>query len=194
MTISEKDYLKERPYVLMGTGHRPKNYVEYKHYEESLHVLKNSIAKVVEEKEIEVSHVISGLALGFDTALAMYANENNIPLHAYIPFIGQEYMWSTNMQNTYQTLIKSAERIHIAHSKNIPDSRRNIVSALHQRNTAMLENTDLCLTFHRRDITTGGTVDAIKKAKANCIFTIPVWTEYQKQAAVAKIPIKKLDK
>jgi uncharacterized phage-like protein YoqJ len=193
MTISARKYLKERPYIVMGTGHRPKYYVSYDDYYSSLFVLRDSIAKVVEENEIDVDLIISGMALGFDTALAMYAIEKKIPLHAYIPFVGQEYRWSSETQSTYRSLIQGAEKVYVSVDHH-PTEYRQVAAALHKRNSDMLKTTDLCFTFHRPDITTGGTVDAIKKAKANSIYTVPIWPEYKKQATLKKIPIKKLDK
>jgi uncharacterized phage-like protein YoqJ len=191
MTISEPQYLKERPYIVMGTGHRPKYYVSYAEYENSLSILKDSIAKVIEEKEITIDLIISGFALGFDTALAMYAIEKKIPLHAYIPFVGQEYKWSTSSQHNYQWMIQHAERINISIDRH-PEEYRGIAAALHKRNYEMLNIGLYFVTFHRPDITTGGTVDTINKAKTNGIYTVPVWPEYKKQAKVKKIKITQL--
>ena len=177
----------------MGTGHRPRNYVEYKDYKNSLVILVDSISDVIKKKEIEVSAVITGMAIGFDTALAMYAVYNNIPLFSYIPFVGQEYDWSVDMQLTYQKLIKRAAKIHVSVDHR-PTDYKKITAALHKRNSDMLKDTDLCLTFHRPEITTGGTANVIQKARARKIPTIPIWEEYEKKAKEANILIKDLNK
>jgi uncharacterized phage-like protein YoqJ len=193
MTISARKYLKERPYIVTGTGHRPKHYVNYDMYYTSLSIITDSISKVVEDNEIDIDLVISGMALGFDTALAMCAIENNIPLHAYIPFVGQEYKWSKDMQSTYQNLIQGAEKVLVS-VDNHPKEYREVAASLHKRNSDMLRDTDICFTFHRPDIITGGTVDAIKKAKSKSIYTVPIWPEYEKQAKLKKFSIKELEK
>jgi uncharacterized phage-like protein YoqJ len=193
MTISLKYFLKERSYSLMGTGHRPKLYVEYSDYYESLSVMQKSIEAVISKYEIKLDVVISGMALGFDTALAMYAVSNNIPLHIYSPFIGQEYSWSDDYIGTYTALVKQAERVHFSTNR-YPANKGAAINALYKRNADMLQSAEVCLTFKRPEVDSGGTVSAIKKAKEMKIITVPVWTEYKKQAAISNVPIKKLIK
>lgn len=53
---------------------------------------------------VQPAKVISGMALGWDTAVALAAIRCNIPLIAAIPFEGQELRWPLHMQARYRTI------------------------------------------------------------------------------------------
>ena len=59
------------------------------------------------------TRVISGMALGWDTAVAQCAIDRGIGLIAAVPFESQPSRWPQASQNTYQRLLKLAERIEI---------------------------------------------------------------------------------
>lgn len=50
--------------------------------------------------------VMSGMALGFDTWLAQEALGMGIPLHAAVPFTGQEAKWTPEAITIYRGLLK----------------------------------------------------------------------------------------
>ena len=58
--------------------------------------------------------VISGMALGFDIALAEASLQENIYLILAIPFEGQESHWPDGkLKDKYQEILKSANEVHI---------------------------------------------------------------------------------
>lgn len=86
------------------TGHRPSKLgYEYN--------LNGPFSTFIRDKlrEIIVSHkpktMISGMALGVDTIWAELAIENQVPLIAAIPFIGQESHWPEDAQNKYNKIL-----------------------------------------------------------------------------------------
>lgn len=53
--------------------------------------------------------VISGMALGWDQAVAAAAIDLGIPVHAYIPFPGQSDLWPPDVIYRYGRLINACE-------------------------------------------------------------------------------------
>ena len=56
-------------------------------------------------REHNPSAVISGMALGWDLAFAQAAIEGGIPVHAAVPFPGQERMWPQSSQVLWRGLL-----------------------------------------------------------------------------------------
>lgn len=80
--------------IISATGHRPNNLGGYSPQAFS------RLVQVARTYLLEKSPtgVISGLALGWDQAWAMAALELAIPVHAAIPFEGQEGQWPASSQ------------------------------------------------------------------------------------------------
>lgn len=95
--------------ILTGTDHRPNKLGG--HSAEVCARLK-SLAIAVLKKEAP-SSVISGMALGWDTALAQASVAMDIPFIAAIPFAGQEGMWPKDSQQVFNDLLAKACRVHI---------------------------------------------------------------------------------
>jgi uncharacterized phage-like protein YoqJ len=90
--------------VLAGTGHRPSRLGnEYSMRGPISNHIKSCIRKIFEQEQ--PTSIISGMALGFDTILAMYALENNIPVTAAVPFRGQEDKWLPKSQHLYKQIL-----------------------------------------------------------------------------------------
>jgi len=75
--------------ILSGTGHRPD---KLGGYSDSAF---DNLVKIAEDylKESKPDKVISGMALGWDQALAEACVNLNIPFIAAVPFKGQESKW-----------------------------------------------------------------------------------------------------
>lgn len=63
--------------------------------------------------ENEVTKVVSGMALGFDTIAAKIAIEMNIPLIAALPFEEQAKLWNEEDKETYISLLEKAEHVYV---------------------------------------------------------------------------------
>lgn len=139
-------------YVIAGTGHRPPKLGGYS---------EAALAKLISFagmhlKKIKPTTVISGVALGWDTALACAALELNIPLIVAIPFKGQEKMWPSESQKRYnKLLLKASEQITVS-----PGGYS--VQAMQERNEYMVDNADLVLALHNGS--PGGTNNCVKYA------------------------------
>jgi uncharacterized phage-like protein YoqJ len=88
--------------VVAGTGHRKLG---------GSYELDTPVARSVREVtraflvEREVDHVITGMALGFDTILALTAIELKLSVLAAIPFEGQESRWPEESQRRYREIL-----------------------------------------------------------------------------------------
>lgn len=136
--------------IVSGTGHRPNKLGGYSKK------AFNHLVSIAEEwlKENKPSKVISGMALGWDQALAQAAINCKIPLIAAIPFKGQESAWPQESQYYYMRLLEKAENIHIISEGGYSPSKMQI------RNEWMVDNSDLVLAMY--DGTKGGTQNCIK--------------------------------
>lgn len=54
--------------------------------------------------------VVTGMALGWDTAVALAALERKLKVWAFIPFKGQEDKWSTEQKHRYAQILSKTER------------------------------------------------------------------------------------
>jgi uncharacterized phage-like protein YoqJ len=88
------------------TGHRPDKCGGYS----DANMERLTRFAFVHIEQINPKMVISGMALGWDTACARACLRLNIPLWAAIPFEGQESMWPEESQKTYQNLIAKAQK------------------------------------------------------------------------------------
>ena len=93
--------------IVAGTGHRPDKLGGYSPHT-TLRVLQLATTYLQEAKP---SVVISGMAQGWDMALAQAAINLGMPFWAYIPFEGQEQVWPAATRLYYKALLEKAERI-----------------------------------------------------------------------------------
>jgi uncharacterized phage-like protein YoqJ len=94
--------------IVAGTGHRPNKLGGYDNFskERVYNHARRSIPK-------ETTKLVSGMALGWDMALAHAALDKAIPLIAAIPFKGQEKMWPKESKEEYHWLLSHATSIAI---------------------------------------------------------------------------------
>lgn len=97
--------------ILGVTGHRPKKLappeIAYsRHVKERLTDL--AIATL---KRKRPNKVISGMAPGWDTAMAIASLKLHIPLVAAVPFEGQDSRWSEFDRGVYDLILKLAETV-----------------------------------------------------------------------------------
>lgn len=135
-----------------GTGHRPDKLGGYS--DEAF----NHLVEIAENcfKQIKPSEVISGMALGWDMAMAQAAINMNIPLIAAVPFIGQEKMWPKKSQDKFNNMLKIASEVIIVSEGGYERDKMQI------RNIWMVNNCDLVIAMH--DGSTGGTNNCVKYA------------------------------
>ena len=147
--------------IIAGTGHRPnKLNNEYSHVGPLSNWLRDEVTKILLDKKPE--RVISGMALGFDTILALAALDCNVPLTAAIPFIGQEKAWPEPSQKLYNSILgdKGVDKYVVCEGCYAPWK-------MQKRNCWMVDNADLIIACY--DGTAGGTRNcynyAVRKQK-----------------------------
>lgn len=139
--------------VIAGTGHRMSKLGGYNN-ESFL-----SLVSVAENwlRENKPTKVISGMAQGWDQALAQAAINCKIPFIAAVPFEGQETRWSERGQRYFKKLLANAESITYVCDNGYSPHKMQI------RNEWMVDNCDLVLAMW--DGTNGGTGNCVKYAK-----------------------------
>lgn len=93
--------------VIAVTGHRPDKLGGYSRavFIELVNLAKHHLV------EHQPDEVITGMALGWDQAVAEACRQLNIPFIAAIPFKGQESMWPRESRAYYRELLSCAKEV-----------------------------------------------------------------------------------
>lgn len=96
--------------ILTATGHRPDKlggYGDRRAFRNLMWLAESAVERLQPDK------VISGMAQGWDTAVAAAALLKGIPLVAAIPFKNQESRWPAEGKERYHLMLKMASEIRI---------------------------------------------------------------------------------
>lgn len=121
--------------VLVATGHRPPKLGGYEWV--VLDALQRLATKVLEHHEPFT--VVSGMAIGWDQAIAKAAMDLTIPYVAVVPFEGYEGRWPPETQKLYRKMLDQAQAVEVFDRR--PGSylgKQEAVAALMKRNEALL--------------------------------------------------------
>jgi uncharacterized phage-like protein YoqJ len=137
---------------IAGTGHRPDKLGGYnQETKDRLYKLAHRCLKYL-KPEI----AISGMALGWDIAIARASLDLDIPLTAAIPFLGQEKAWPTESQIEYNEILSRATEIVVCSEGGYAAYKMQV------RNKWMVDNCDLLLALWNKSA--GGTANCVKYA------------------------------
>lgn len=166
-----------RPLTICGTGHRPKKITVRGRnaYDPSVHRLLIQLARQ-ELQRIQPDVVISGMALGWDTALAEAALALGIRLAAYVPFSGQESTWPPASQRRFHELLAAADVVRIISKGGYTAAKMQL------RNEAMVEMSDVVLALWNGDLS-GGTFNCVQYARSRRAVIENVWPEWLRLTA-----------
>jgi uncharacterized phage-like protein YoqJ len=157
--------------IVAGTGHRPNKLGGYN--QSVNHRLVSLALEIL--TEIKPDHVISGMAQGWDQALARAATELGIPWTAAVPFFGQESAWPKAAQRRYFDLLNSAaDTVIVCQGGYSPEK-------MQRRNEWMVDRADKVLALW--DGSRGGTGNCILYAERKRTPIINVWERFAKEAA-----------
>lgn len=121
--------------------------------------------------------VISGMALGWDHAVAVASVRLGIPFVAAIPFEGQESRWSKQAQGDYHKLLLAAEMTHVVCSRErVQDI--GVAAAMQARNEWMVDNATGVLALWNGD-RSGGTFNCVQYAVAGRRRIENVWLDWE---------------
>lgn len=139
--------------TLCVTGHRPAALGGYgREIEDRLFV---TAIRAIEERQPE--QVITGMALGWDQAVARACIQLGLPFIAAIPFAGQESTWPEESQRKYRQLLEKAMHTEYVN----PPPYRAFKMA--DRNRWMVERSLECLCLWN-STPKGGTFDCVQYA------------------------------
>lgn len=153
--------------VLSLTGHRPDKLGGYSKEAEKkvLRVAKNLLLKV------EPDFVVSGMALGWDTAGALAAIALDIPLIAAVPFEGQESRWTEDSQARYKKILHKAHKVQQVCRPGYAPWKMQV------RNIWMLDVGNVVGACW--DGSPGGTANCLKVARSRNMRIINVWKDLE---------------
>jgi len=142
-------------YKVMITGHRPQKLPKG-----SIHYIKlamlERVQALVDEHGTDMV-LITGMALGPDQWFAEIGIKLGIPVHAYLPFKGQEKYWSENAKSHFRDLLDLVSNVTV-----ISDTQSS--NAYLRRNIAMVEQSDHCIAVWDGG-TRSGTGHAVRNAR-----------------------------
>ena len=139
--------------IVAGTGHRPNKLGGYTR--DARTRLFNTAIRSLEH--LRPTKLISGMALGWDQALARACVELNIPFIAAVPFAGQETVWPAASQREYRELCEAASDFIIVSPGGYSAAKMQI------RNEWMVDHCDRVLALW--DGSPGGTRNCVDYAK-----------------------------
>jgi uncharacterized phage-like protein YoqJ len=167
--------------VLVGTGHRPSKLLGYS--EEARRRLREFVINWL--LALQPRGVISGCALGFDTALAEAALKLNIPFVAAIPFVGQESKWPAGSQEVYRQLLARSAKVIVCSPGGYSPVKMQIRNE-RMVDIAMRDPQKPGILFALWNGTSSGTKNCIDYARRRQCTTINAWSDFITcQAALA---------
>lgn len=153
--------------ILGTTGHRPH---KLGGYHSAAYDLAKTFAMCVLEV-CEPDKVITGMALGWDTAVARACVTLRIPFIAAIPCKGQDSMWQEADRARYRSLLGFAEEQIYVSPAYTPE-------CMNKRNRWIVEHSDKMLAMYDGS-RNGGTRNAVECAKSLSVPVTNVWSSWK---------------
>lgn len=153
------------------TGHRPNKLGGY----DKMFKLKEFARECFEQYKDQIGVVYTGMALGWDQAVALACVELEIPFIACVPFEGQEKMWPKSSQLNYQELCSKAKEIVCVSGPGYSSWKMQL------RNQYMVDSCDRLVAMW--DGTEGGTKNCVDYAdlkKIKIYNWYDGWTKYMR--------------
>lgn len=152
--------------IIAATGHRPKSLKTGYDLAPLIALAKPWLAARAP------SVILSGMALGWDQAVAIAALDLGISVHAYIPFNGQADAWPTHSQVAYQNLLLRCAYIKVVSPGGYEPWKMQV------RNEAMVDDCDSVLALWNGE-KTGGTYRCVEYAEKKARKPVSnVWDIY----------------
>jgi len=156
--------------IVAGTGHRPNKLSGYS--EEAFDKLVTIAKNWLSPRKDQIQKVISGMALGWDMALATASSLLEIPCIDAVPFKGQELRWPPQSQDFYRSLLLKAFQVVYVSPGGYSAQK------MQTRNEWMVDNSTILLALWNGD-TFGGTYNCVKYAKGKRREIVNLWDKYK---------------
>jgi len=122
-------------------------------------------------------YILTGMALGWDQAIAEACVKIGVPWTACVPFPGQESKWPTPAQWHYNSLLaKATEVTYVCTKYN--------VGAMQARNAFMVNRGQILIALWN-GVQSGGTWHAVDFARTRKVYTINLWSSYCNRVGVS---------
>lgn len=159
--------------VISGTGHRPSKLGNYKQYNSI--ILPNLTELAAEALDhFDATHVISGGAQGWDTAIALAALDLDLKVTIAVPFKDQDNYWGVQEKDTYNYICDHANEVVVVNSGDYAAWK------MFERNKWMVDRSDLILALYNKDLKTDGTYHTMCYARKTLKKVINVWKRWEK--------------
>jgi len=153
--------------VLAATGHRPDK------LEGGYSLVTRRALGAVAVQHLHYNRpdkVISGMALGWDQAVAGACVTLGIPFIAAVPFEGQESRWPAESQERYFRLLGHAESVEYV-------SQYASAHSMDLRNRWMVDRAGAMLALWNGDLV-GGTANCIRYAESRRVPVVNLWAKW----------------
>lgn len=155
--------------IIAATGHRPDKLGGYGQAAE-----KARRRMAVEALQVLRSDtVISGMALGWDQAIACAALDLGLHLIAAVPFAGQEKAWPENSQREYRRILAQANETEVVCAGGFSKQ------AMQLRNEWMADHCDVMLALW--DGSPGGTGNCVRYCRKIRRAILNVWPDWSQR-------------
>lgn len=127
-------------------------------------------------RKLKPALVITGMALGWDTAIALACVRLGLPFLSALPFPKQASRWPQKDQDRHAFLLKRAALVVVIGSNELADA--DIRAAMQWRNEFMVDHAQLVLACF--DGSAGGTANCVEDARAQgktIVNTYSRWCE-----------------
>lgn len=156
--------------ILAVTGHRPEKLGN--DYSENAQLKLIDFA-IRELSKLKLDKVITGMAVGWDQAVAVAALELKIPILAAVPFSGQEKLWPKESRDIYNAILK-----HELVDSYIVCPGGFASWKMQKRNEWMVDNCNILLALFDEKVKTGGTKNCVEYASKQNKKIINIWKEW----------------
>jgi uncharacterized phage-like protein YoqJ len=157
--------------IVAGTGHRPKKLL-YGYSKENLDFLISIAEPWIRDNNVD--KIISGMALGWDMALALTGLKLDKSVVAAIPFKGQESKWPQHWVRLYNQILSEVDKKIYVSEPGYSAEKMQI------RNEWMVDNCNTVLALWNGS--PGGTANCVKYAETVEKQIVNLWPEYKKKA------------
>ena len=161
--------------TVVGTGHRPPRLGGY-HLQSKLdEFAREIIDELLCVDDVPLVHGISGMALGWDQALARAFDYSGIDWTAAIPCLGQDRTWPLSSQEEYARLLTRATHVHMV--TNGPYEPWTMIARDRWMVDQAIGPRDRLLALWDGD-KRGGTWDTISYAEKHSLERIDLWERW----------------
>ena len=166
-----------------ATGHRPATLGVSDPYDDTIkRALFITARDFLGSDTLEPGFIFTGMALGWDQAIADACIYHGIPFIACVPFLGQERRWPKEAQHRYRNLLNKAYGVINTDDIN-PDSRTSTVrDKLMFRNTYMVQHSEAIIALWNG--TKGGTYNTLMKAKFAGMQIYNLYSQFQQNLQI----------